>query len=423
MGQGRRAVCAPTSPRCSARLEKKGYDVGSADGLPGFKTRRSIGDWQAKNGRAATCFPDQELVSASNRWRVATTAHLNLHHAMVPAPRYAAFDNSRCTSARISNERSRARGRRSARSPSTRRLRSGARMRRCLASPFRASRPLRSDSAWPAWSCAIGSSVSLVAVDRRRQLPGRPVRKLTKACCSEVNSSRASASVSAANTLSAEHRHRACRAVPTAGSASGRCRARARDRPARNARRRHRAGRAWPRVGRHRGWSRGSRPARLALRRARRARAGLAAAGGNSPAVRRHPAGSCRRRLRDCAAAPAPSPCRCPARGRGRDRCGPGYSAASVPNCSAMTSGAWLGSMMPPAPTRIVDGARRDMGDHHGGGRAGDAGHVVVLGQPVPGSPAARHGGQGRASSSDCAASLPSAIGERSRTESGIIDR
>ncbi len=45
-------------------LEGKGYDVGSADGLPGFKTRRSIGDWQAKNGRAATCFPDQELVSA-----------------------------------------------------------------------------------------------------------------------------------------------------------------------------------------------------------------------------------------------------------------------------------------------------------------------------------------------------------------------
>jgi lytic murein transglycosylase len=45
-------------------LEKKGYDVGSADGLPGFKTRRSIGDWQARNGRAPTCFPDAELVSA-----------------------------------------------------------------------------------------------------------------------------------------------------------------------------------------------------------------------------------------------------------------------------------------------------------------------------------------------------------------------
>jgi lytic murein transglycosylase len=46
------------------RLHDQGYDVGSIDGLPGFKTRRSIGDWQAKNGRAATCFPDAELVSA-----------------------------------------------------------------------------------------------------------------------------------------------------------------------------------------------------------------------------------------------------------------------------------------------------------------------------------------------------------------------
>ncbi|CAN7212610.1 lytic murein transglycosylase [Mesorhizobium caraganae] len=45
-------------------LEAKGYDVGSADGLPGFKTRRSIGSWQKKNGRAPTCFPDAELVAA-----------------------------------------------------------------------------------------------------------------------------------------------------------------------------------------------------------------------------------------------------------------------------------------------------------------------------------------------------------------------
>ncbi|TPI31055.1 lytic murein transglycosylase [Mesorhizobium sp. B3-2-1] len=45
-------------------LEAKGYDVGSADGLPGFKTRRSIGRWQEKNGRAATCFPDAGLVAA-----------------------------------------------------------------------------------------------------------------------------------------------------------------------------------------------------------------------------------------------------------------------------------------------------------------------------------------------------------------------
>ncbi len=42
-------------------LVAKGYDVGKPDGLPGFKTRRSIGDWQAKNGMAATCFPDPAL--------------------------------------------------------------------------------------------------------------------------------------------------------------------------------------------------------------------------------------------------------------------------------------------------------------------------------------------------------------------------
>ncbi|WP_181183387.1 MULTISPECIES: lytic murein transglycosylase [unclassified Mesorhizobium] len=45
-------------------LEAKGYDVGTADGLPGFKTRRSIGVWQAKNGKAPTCFPDASLVAA-----------------------------------------------------------------------------------------------------------------------------------------------------------------------------------------------------------------------------------------------------------------------------------------------------------------------------------------------------------------------
>jgi hypothetical protein len=43
-------------------LERLGYDVGGADGLPGFRTRRSIGEWQAKAGRAPTCFPDAGLV-------------------------------------------------------------------------------------------------------------------------------------------------------------------------------------------------------------------------------------------------------------------------------------------------------------------------------------------------------------------------
>ncbi len=31
----------------------------------------------------------------------------------------------------------------------------------------------------------------------------------------------------------------------------------------------------------------------------------------------------------------------------------PGCRVSSVPNCSAMVSGAWLGSMTPPAPRRI----------------------------------------------------------------------
>ncbi|MBS9719340.1 lytic murein transglycosylase [Tianweitania sp. BSSL-BM11] len=45
-------------------LEKQGYDVGGADGLPGYKTRRSIGEWQAKNGMTPTCFPSADLVKA-----------------------------------------------------------------------------------------------------------------------------------------------------------------------------------------------------------------------------------------------------------------------------------------------------------------------------------------------------------------------
>ena len=60
----------------------------------------------------------------------------------------------------------------------------------------------------------------------------------------------------------------------------------------------------------------------------------------------------------------------------------PGNSSSSVPNCSAMTSGEWFGSMMPPAPTRMRLRAARDVADHHGRGGAGDAGHVVVLGEP-----------------------------------------
>ncbi len=44
------------------RLEKKGYNVGGADGLVGFRTRVAVGVWQERAGRRATCFPDARLV-------------------------------------------------------------------------------------------------------------------------------------------------------------------------------------------------------------------------------------------------------------------------------------------------------------------------------------------------------------------------
>ena len=43
-------------------LEKQGHDVGGADGLPGFKTRRSIGAWEVAQGRQSTCFPTPRLI-------------------------------------------------------------------------------------------------------------------------------------------------------------------------------------------------------------------------------------------------------------------------------------------------------------------------------------------------------------------------
>ena len=46
------------------KLEAQGHDVGGADGLVGFKTRRSIGRWQKQQGEAATCFPDANMKSS-----------------------------------------------------------------------------------------------------------------------------------------------------------------------------------------------------------------------------------------------------------------------------------------------------------------------------------------------------------------------
>jgi hypothetical protein len=48
-------------------LEALGHDVGGADGLVGFRTRRAIGRWQESTGKDARCFPDSSMKSlASN---------------------------------------------------------------------------------------------------------------------------------------------------------------------------------------------------------------------------------------------------------------------------------------------------------------------------------------------------------------------
>ncbi len=52
--------------RMQKALQAKDYDIGNADGLPGFKTRRSIGDYQSKNGLAQTCYPGNELAGQLN---------------------------------------------------------------------------------------------------------------------------------------------------------------------------------------------------------------------------------------------------------------------------------------------------------------------------------------------------------------------
>jgi lytic murein transglycosylase len=42
-------------------LVAQGYDVGKVDGLPGYKTRRSLGEWQARQGMRPTCYPSEGL--------------------------------------------------------------------------------------------------------------------------------------------------------------------------------------------------------------------------------------------------------------------------------------------------------------------------------------------------------------------------
>ncbi len=45
--------------KMQSTLVELGHDVGGVDGLPGFKTRRSIGRWQEATGQQPKCFPDR----------------------------------------------------------------------------------------------------------------------------------------------------------------------------------------------------------------------------------------------------------------------------------------------------------------------------------------------------------------------------
>ncbi len=49
--------------RMQQALVQQGHDVGGVDGLPGYKTRRSIGRWQEATGRPPTCFPEAGMKS------------------------------------------------------------------------------------------------------------------------------------------------------------------------------------------------------------------------------------------------------------------------------------------------------------------------------------------------------------------------
>ena len=134
-------------------------------------------------------------------------------------------------------------------------------------------------------------------------------------------------------------------------------------------------------VERRRGSTRGSRAARATLRRGSRTpsvRDGSPSSAwssrtscGNESAL-----GSCRRARSVTWSVPGarPSP----------RSILPGWSASSVPNCSAITSGAWFGSMIPPAPTAKRLTRLHQMRDHDRLRRAGDPAQVVVLRDPVP---------------------------------------
>ena len=61
----------------------------------------------------------------------------------------------------------------------------------------------------------------------------------------------------------------------------------------------------------------------------------------------------------------------------------PGNNASSILKRSATTSGAWLGNITPPEPTRMLLGHGGDLPDHQVGCGACDRRQIVVLGKPV----------------------------------------
>jgi hypothetical protein len=50
--------------RMQRQFEAAGHDVGGSDGLVGFKTRVTVGRWQAERGQRVTCMPDAATVKS-----------------------------------------------------------------------------------------------------------------------------------------------------------------------------------------------------------------------------------------------------------------------------------------------------------------------------------------------------------------------
>lgn len=68
-GSSFRATWAPTDPMrrrdiwaMQEHLQSQGHNVGKVDGLIGFATRTAIGQWQTRNKRVETCFPDAAVI-------------------------------------------------------------------------------------------------------------------------------------------------------------------------------------------------------------------------------------------------------------------------------------------------------------------------------------------------------------------------